>query len=75
MSLSDNAYMIAAVRCVFAIVAITILCILAISEGLDGELLKWGLALIGTLGGSEVVLEYWFKKSQSAPNQSQNPPV
>ena len=67
--MSDNAYMVAAVRCVFAIVAIVILCVFALEKGINGDLAKWSIAIIGTLGGSEVVLEYWFKKSQSAPNQ------
>ena len=40
-------------KCLFAIVAITVICIMAMHEGLDGQFYSICVALIGALGGME----------------------
>jgi hypothetical protein len=56
--------MILAVRSIFAIICITILSIIAITEGLNGDIMKWAIAIIGLLGGAEVLAEYIVKRNK-----------
>jgi hypothetical protein len=61
--MNDNE-MILAVRSIFAIICITILSIIAITEGLNGDIMRWAIAIIGLLGGAEVLAEYIVKRNK-----------
>lgn len=60
----NNNEMILAVRSIFAIVCITILSIVALTKGLDGDIMRWAIAIIGLLGGAEVLAEYVVKRNK-----------
>ena len=60
----NNNEMILAVRSIFAIICITILSIIAITETLNGDIMRWAIAIIGLLGGAEVLAEYIVKRNK-----------
>lgn len=63
--MSAQTEMIQTVRSIFAIICITILSIVAITEGMDGDIMRIAIGIIGLLGGTEVIAEYWIRRKNS----------
>ena len=48
-----------AVRAIMAMVLVSILALVALNYGVDGEILKLAIYVIALLGGTDVALEYY----------------
>ena len=58
--MADNtANKVLAVRAIMAMVLVSILALVALNYGVNGEILKLAIYVIALLGGTDVALEYY----------------
>lgn len=63
---SDNFVKPMAMKTLLAIVAITGMVLAALSESMDGEILKFAIVAVCLLGGADAILDYWYARTRTA---------